>query len=475
MQPSVVRLVPRAIHRSIPRWAISIVAIASLAAARPASSQPSLTDRQRADVKRLIDAALQDSSGYDRLATLTDKFGHRLSGSKALEDAIDWILAQMRADKLANVRGEPVMVPHWVRGAESATLVSPRSAPLHMLGLGNSIGTPANGITAPVLVVGSFEELQRRSAEAKGKIVLFDHPFPTDMAPMAGYGQAVAYRGGAPVAAAKVGAVATLVRSIASFSIQSPHTGATRYDSTVTKIPAAALSIEDAELLHRMQNRGEKIVLTLKMGAEMLPDAPSRNAVAEIRGSEKPDEVVVLGGHIDSWDVGEGAMDDGGCSVAAWEAVRLMQQLGLTPKRTVRVVLWTNEENGGRGGRAYRDAHSEELAKHDAAMECDGGVFQPLGFRFQGTTAGLAFAKQVAALAGVPKMEVGDGEADVGPILQRGVPGLSLEVDDTKYFWYHHSSADMMTMIDRNDFTKCIAMMAAMVYALAEIDKPIPR
>ena len=445
------------------------------AGAQLALAQPSLTDRQRADAKRLMDAALSDSSGYNRLAALTDKFGHRLSGSKSLEDAISWILDQMRADKLANVRGEQAMVPHWVRGVESATLVSPRSTALHMLGLGMSVGTPPNGITAPVLVVGSFDELQRRSTEAKGKIVLFDYPFPPEAGPMEGYRQAVAYRGGAPAAAAKVGAVATLIRSIASFSIQSPHTGSTRYDSTVAKIPAAALSIEDAEMLHRMQNRGEKIVVTLKMGAQTLPDAPSRNAIAEIRGSEKPDEVVVLGGHIDSWDVGQGAMDDGGCSVAAWEAVRLMKQLGITPKRTVRVVLWTNEENGGRGGRAYRDAHMGELAKHSAAMECDNGVFRPLGFRFQGTPAGLAFMKQVGELAGVSHVVAGDGEADVGPILQRGVPGLALDVDDTKYFWYHHSSADMMTVIDREDFTKCIAMMAVMVYVLADIDQPVPR
>jgi carboxypeptidase Q len=346
---------------------------------------------------------------------------------------------------------------------------------LHMLGLGMSVGTPASGITAPVLVVGSFEELQRRAGEAKGKIVLFDYAFPTDVAPMAGYGQAVAYRGGAPAAAAKVGAVATLIRSVASFSIQSPHTGSTRYDTTVTRIPAAALSVEDAEMLRRMQNRGEKIVVTLKMGAQTLPDAPSRNAIAELRGSEKPDEVVVLGGHIDSWDVGEGAMDDGGCSVAAWEAVRLMTKLGIKPKRTVRVVLWTNEENGGRGGRAYRDAHAGELAKHNAAMECDNGVFRPLGFRFQGSAAGLAFMKQVGALVGVSQVAAGEGEADVGPILQRGVPGLALDVDATKYFWYHHSAADMMTVIDRDDFSKCIAMMAAMVYALADIEPSVPR
>src|SRR4029079_11647953 len=177
------------------------------ASARLAVAQPTLTDRQRADAKRLIDAALADSFGYNRLAARTDRFGHRLSGSKSLEDAISWILDEMRADKLANVRGEPVMVPHWVRGEESATLVSPRSAPLHMLGLGMSVGTPANGITAPVLVVGSFEELQRRAAEAKGKIVLFDYAFPANVAPMEGYRQAVAYRGGAPAAAAKVGAV----------------------------------------------------------------------------------------------------------------------------------------------------------------------------------------------------------------------------------------------------------------------------
>src|SRR6185312_9916451 len=184
-----------------------------------------------------------------------------------------------------------------------------------------------------------------------GTIVLFDHPFPPDKPGLEGYREDVVYRGGAPAAAAKVGAVAALIRSVSSFSIQNPHTGSTRYDSTVAKIPAAALSVEDAEMLHRMQAHREKVVLTLKMGAHQLPDAPSRNVVAELRGSERPDEVVVLGGHIDSWDVGQGAMDDGGCSVAAWEAVRLMKELGLKPKRTVRVVLWTNEENGGRGGR----------------------------------------------------------------------------------------------------------------------------
>jgi carboxypeptidase Q len=455
-----------------------VPALAAGLTVAPALHAQAITDRQRADANRLIDAALGDTTAYARLADLTDRFGSRFSGSKSLEDAIDWILDRLRADGFANVRGEPAMVPHWVRGQESVTLTSPRVAPLHMIGLGMSVGTPAEGITAPVLVVNSFDDLQKRAAEAKGKIVLFDVPFPTNVPPMEGYRIAVAYRGGAPAAAARVGAVAALIRSVSSFSIQNPHTGSTRYDSTVARIPAAALSVEDAEMLHRMQNRGEKIAVTIKMEAHTLPDAPSRNVVAELRGSEKPDEVVVLGGHIDSWDVGQGAMDDGGCSVAAWEAVRLMKELGLRPKRTVRVVLWTNEENGVRGGRAYRDAHANELTKHSAAMECDNGVFRPNGFRFQGSDAGLAFAKSVGALLeriGASRVEKGDGEADVGPILQRGVPGLALDVDDTKYFWYHHSAGDMMTVIGREDLAKCVATMAVMAYVLADADQLVPR
>lgn len=240
-----------------------------------------------------------------------------------------------------------------------------------MLELGGSVATAAAGITAPVLVVDSFDDLQKHAAEARGKIVLFDVPFSTSRPPFEAYREAVAYRGGGATAAARVGALACLIRSIAPYSIQSPHTGGRRYDTAVARIPAAALSLEDAMMLHRMPDRGEPVVVTLKMSARFEPDAPSRNVVAEIVGSEKPGEVVVLGGHIDSWDVGQGAMDDGGGSVAAWEAVRLMKQLGLKPRRTIRVVLWTNEENGGRGGRAYRDAHAAAVDKHMLAIESD--------------------------------------------------------------------------------------------------------
>ena len=383
----------------------------------------------------------------------------------------------MKRDGLENVHGEPVMVTHWVRGAESASLVKPRATPLHMIGLGGSVGTPAAGITAPVLVVNSFDDLSAHAAEAKGKIVLFDYPFRQDLPPMEGYRDAVRYRGGAATAAAKVGAVAALIRSVSSFSVQNPHTGGMRYtDSSVALIPTAALSVEDAEMVHRMSDRGEQPVITLKMEGRMLPKAPSRNVVAEIRGSEHPEEVVVLGGHIDSWDVGQGAMDDGGGSVAAWEAVRLMKQLGLKPKRTIRVVLWTNEEFGGEGGRAYAAAHTNET--HVAAMESDNGIFRPNGFRYTGTAAGLAAAEPLGALlqrVGATMVKAGDGEADIGPLLRAGVPGFSLDVDDSRYFWYHHSSGDMLGVVDRQDFAKCVATMAVMAYALAELPQPLPR
>lgn len=422
--------------------------------------------------QRITRAALADSLPYKRLAALVDGFGHRLSGSASLERAIDWVLAEMQRDGFANVRGEPVMVPHWVRGDESATLITPRRTALHMLGLGGSVGTGPTGVEAEVLVVHSFEELDQRKAEAAGKIVLFNVPFPKDSAPFAGYDVAVRYRGSGASAAARAGAVGSLIRSVATFSMQTPHTGGLRYDSTAQKIPAAALSIEDADMLDRMQQRGEPLRLKLVMNAMTLADAPSRNVVAELRGRELPDEVVVIGGHIDSWDVGQGAMDDAGGSVAAWEAVKLLKTLGIAPRRTIRVVLWTNEENGLRGGTGYRDAHRAELPQHFAAIESDNGIFNPKGFRFQGTAAGARRAARLAQLtriAGAPMIAPGDGEADVGPIVALGVPGFALDVDASKYFWYHHTAADMLNAVNETDLRRCIAAMAVLAYGLAEM------
>jgi len=431
----------------------------------------SITDRYRADADRIIDAALKDSTAWNRLAEMTERFGNRLSGTPALEQTIDWVIARMKEDGLQNVRGEPAMVPVWVRGEESAQMVRPRVQNLPMLGLGGSIATPPGGITADVLVVGSFSDLTAKAAQASGKIVLYDVPFTN-------YGETVQYRARGAVAAAKVGAVGALVRSVTPYSQRTPHTGGMSYDSTVRRIPAAAITVEDAEMIHRLVDRGERVRVTLEMSAKTLPDAPSRNVMGELVGSEKPDEIVVFGGHIDSWDVGRGAMDDGGGVVVAWEAVRLLKRLGLKPKRTIRVVGWTNEENGGRGGQAYRDAHRAEVDKHVLAIESDGGVFKPQGFSFTGSDAAVDMLKQIALLldridAGA--MVKGGGGADIGPIMALGVPGLGLNVDGSKYFWYHHTEADTIDKLDPNEMARCVAAMAVMAYVAADMPETLPR
>jgi carboxypeptidase Q len=358
-----------------------------------------------------------------------------------------------------------------VRGAESAELLEPRRKNLPMLGLGGSVATPPGGITAEVLVVESFAELAERATEARGKIVLFN-------APWNGYGQTVQYRSRGAVAAAEVGAVASLIRSVTPFSMDTPHTGAMGYSEGVERIPHAAITAEDAGLLMRLQQAGERLVVHLKMEAQTLPDVESRNVVAELVGSEKPEEIVVLGGHIDSWDVGQGAMDDGGGSVAAWEAVNLLRRLKLRPRRTVRAVLWTNEENGLRGGTGYRDAHRDELQNHILAIESDAGVFEPQGFGFSGSDAAFQMIREIAALLEPIDAELvtsGGGGADIGPIMQEGVPGMGLQVDGTRYFWYHHTRADTIDKLDPREMALCVAAMAVMSYVVADLDERLPR
>jgi len=438
----------------------------------PSRAGAQSTEAYRAAADRLIDAATRDTAAWLRIAELTDTFGPRVSGSAVLERAIDWTLARMRDDGLENVRGERAMVRNWVRGTESAELILPRRQTLAMLGLGGSVGTPRGGITAPVIVVSSFEDLVARGSAVKGKIVLFDVPFTT-------YDSTRRYRSNGASAAAKQGAVAALVRSVASFSINTPHTGGMRYDSTVAKrIPAAAITAEDAMLLHRMQDRGQPVTVRLVMNARELPPAPSRNVVAELRGREKPDEIVVIGGHIDSWDVGQGAMDDAGGVVAAWEAVRLMKALGLRPRRTVRVVGWTNEENGVDGGKAYRATHAAAVDKHVFALESDNGVFRPFGIQAVGTDSALAMLKRIAPLLrriGADSVTRGGGEADIGPLLEAGVPGAGLHVDGTRYFWYHHTAGDTPDKLDPRDVARCVAVFAVYAYVLAEMPEVLPR
>ena len=435
-----------------------------------AQSAEAIPAKYAAIANRIIAAAQADSAGaWNRIAELTDRFGHRLSGSAALEQAIDWTVATMKADGLENAHKEPVMVPHWVRGAESLELVAPRRQRLPMLGLGGSIGTPPGGITAEVMVVASFEELTQRAAEAKGKIVLYD-------AEWRDYGYNGSFRRIGAIAAAKAGAVASLARSAASYSMRTPHTGNMSYDSTAPKIPHASVTAEDAMMRRRMIARGEKVRVTLTMSAQTLPDAQSHNVMGELRGREKPAEIVVMGGHIDSWDVGQGAMDDAGGIVVAWEAIKLLKKLGLTPRRTIRVVGWTNEENGGRGGAAYRDAHQSET--HQLAIESDGGVFSPTGFGFTGSPAARALVQAIGGLlAPINAGTIGasGGGADIGPIMTTGVPGMGLNVDDTRYFWFHHTDADTPDKLDRAEVQRCVAVMAVMAYIAADLEQTMPR
>ena len=421
--------------------------------------------RERA--ARIIGAALTGGTAYRRLAWLTDRIGHRLSGSEALERAVAWSLSEMKRDGLDNVRAEKVMVPHWVRGEESLELLEPSAQRLALLGLGNSVGTPAEGLTAEAVAVRNFDELEALGEKARGKIVVYNVPFTS-------YGQTVAYRGVGASRAAKHGAVAALVRSVTPVSLQSPHTGSLRYLEDGPRIPAAAVSIEGAELLQRMYDRGERPRLRLRMGARFLPDAESANVVAELKGRERPGEVVVVGGHLDSWDVGQGAHDDGGGCIVSWEVARLLKELNLRPRRTIRVVLFTNEENGLRGGTAYRDAHRAELANHVLAVESDSGVYRPTGFGLSARASAQARAdlQEIAKLlSGIraDRIDADGGGADISPIMAEGVTGASLNVDGSHYFDIHHTHADTLDKVDPQELAACVAAMAVMAYVVADM------
>ncbi|MCO4099301.1 MAG: M20/M25/M40 family metallo-hydrolase [Gemmatimonas sp.] len=443
---------------------LSAASASSLSAQAPAE----IPAKYRDIANRIIAAAQADSAAaWNRIAELTDRFGHRLSGSVALEQAIDWTVDAMKRDGLDNVKKEAVMVPHWVRGEESLDLVLPRKQRLPMLGLGGSIGTPKGGITAEVMVVASFEELKARASEAKGKIVLYD-------AEWRDYGYNGAFRRLGAIEAARAGAVASLARAAGPYSMRTPHTGSMSYDSTVTRIPHASVTAEDAMMMRRMIARGQKVSVTLTMNAQTLPDAQSHNVMGELRGREKPNEIVVMGGHIDSWDVGQGAMDDAGGVVVAWEAIRLLKKLGLTPRRTIRAVGWTNEENGMRGGNAYRDMHKQE--PHQLAIESDGGVFNPLGFGFTGTPEARKAVEAIGSLLvpiGAGKIGPSGGGADIGPIMATGVPGMGLEVDGTRYFWFHHTDADTPDKLDPKEVQRCVAVMAVMAYIAADLEQSL--
>lgn len=426
---------------------------------------PAWLDDYRPVTQQLITASQSSDFAWNRLAELTDTFGPRLSGSPNLEMAIDWAVEAMRADGLENVRKEPVMVPKWVRGRESLDLIAPAPQPLPMIGLGNSVGTPAGGVTGDVLVVGDFDDLDRRAADVDGRIVLFNVPFTT-------YGDTVVYRREGPSRAAAHGAVAMLLRSVGPTGLRTTHTGSTVYAEGARQIPAAAIPAEDADRFQRLQDRGVPIRVRLSMEAHFEPDAQSYNVVGELRGRELPDEIVLVGGHFDSWDPGVGATDDGGGCIVTWEALRLMKTLGLQPRRTVRVVLFTNEENGGRGGAGYRDAHMEELANHVMLLESDGGVFDPAGFGFTGPDAGRETVTAIASLLdglGANSIAPSGGGADINPSgLAGNIPMMSHLVDG-EYFLIHHTPADTMARITPKQMSDNAAAIAAMVYAIADL------
>jgi carboxypeptidase Q len=419
----------------------------------------------REPARRLIDESLSSRFAWERLAELGDTFGHRLSGSEALEAAIKWAAQQMKKDGLENVRLDPVLVPHWVRGAESLRIIAPRDHAVTLLGLGNSVGTPPQGIEADLLVVRNFTELQSVAHEVKGRIVLYNVPFTT-------YSETVTYRADGPSRAAALGAVAALVRSVGPPGLRTPHTGALRYAEGAPKIPAAAVSTEDADRLQRIVDRGTRVRLRLKMEAHMLPDAQSFNVVGEIRGGERPEEVVVVGGHFDSWDVGTGSTDDGGGCIVTWEALRLIKKLGLRPRRTVRVVLWTNEENGLRGALAYRDRYKDDLARHVMMLESDGGVFKTIGFGFSGSETARAQVTEIARLLtdiGAQRIGSSGGGADIDPSVQAAnIPAMSLEVEGN-YFLIHHTPADTIDKIDPADMSRAAAAIAVMAYVVADM------
>ena len=441
-----------------------------------------LTSQYRATANRLIDAALADTEGYAKLAYLCDRIGARLSGSEALTRAIKWSEEQMKRDGLSNVRTIPVKVPHWVRGAESANLVAPDNRRLHMLGLGMSVGTPAGGITADAVVVSDFDELEKLGREgARGKIVVYNEVYH-------GYGQTVVYRTNGASRAAALGAAAVLVRSITPLAMQIPHTGTMNYDEAQPKIPGAAISPEDAMMLARLQKDKVPVRVHLEMAAHMEADADAADIMGEIPGREHPEEVVALGGHVDSWDVGRGAQDDGSGIIASLQAVALMKKLGLQPRRTVRVVFWVNEENGGRGGEEYRKWLGDRISDHVAAIEMDGGAETPRGFGYgagggrgrRGEPAvtprvdetSMQLLKQIGALldrVGAGEIAPGGGGSDIEPLGREGVPLLGERTTGAHYFDWHHTETDTLDKVDPEDFRKNVAALAVMSYVLADM------
>ncbi|MBV8672070.1 MAG: M20/M25/M40 family metallo-hydrolase [Acidobacteriaceae bacterium] len=444
------------------------------------------TTDQLANMERLRDAALTDPYALNELRHLTDNIGPRLSGSPQAQAAVDYVAAEMRALG-ADVQLEKTMVPHWVRGDESAALTAwPGQAPgttqkIVLTTLGGSVATPPQGITAEVVVVNNFDEGRKLPPGAiKGKILLFNEIFDKRLAAqgngLAAYGKAVAYRGGGPSVAASLGAAAVLVRSVGGANYRLPHTGATFYALGVAKIPAAAVTAEDADLLANLVKQGS-ITMHLTLTPQNLPATPSYNVIADWKGTDHPEQIVIVSGHLDSWDLGTGAIDDGAGIVVSMEAIQLLKQLGLHPKRTVRFVAWMDEEQGGSGAQTYAQEHASDMANHIGALESDLGSDHPTGVTYAGPAALGDYLRPVAQVLdaiGASTLTRGEeaGE-DIGFL--KGLPGFTPTQDSRFYFNYHHTAADTFDKVNPQSLGENAAVMAVLAYALADASTPAPR
>jgi len=448
------------------------------------SSQPYLP-QLNCELSELRDAALSDDYAYRQVAHLTDNIGPRASGSAQAAAAVQYVADELRKLGL-EVRLEEVRVPHWMRGIETAELVEyPGQAQgtgqkIVVTALGGNAPTSPDGIRAEVVVVRSFDELKALGREkVTGRIVLFNVAFDKQKAAngMAGeaYGEAVAYRAGGAKAAAELGAVASLVRSVGNADYRLPHTGW----SAPAGIPAGAVTSEDANLTARLAAQG-KIRMRLALTSQTGPEVSSYNVVADLKGSEHPEQVVIVSGHLDSWDLGTGAIDDAAGVAVAMETAELAQRLHLHPQRTIRVIAWMDEENGGRGHDAYARAHEAELRNHVAAIESDNGAAHPLGFNAKINPKALPLLKPVQDVLqsfGANLIQLTDRSpgADIAPLAKAGVPTLGILQDARTYFNYHHTAADTLDKIVPQDLRENAAAMAVMGYALADMPEPLPR
>ena len=434
---------------------------------------------------RIRDAAMQSNYPYERLEELTDQIGPRLSGSPGAAAAVTLVGDDLRQIGLS-VSLQPVKVPHWVRGIETAELVGYPKRPagitqrVVLTALGGSAATPVAGLTLPVVVVHSMDELAARAAEVKGRIVLFDVAYDQHLADngLAGraYGEAGKYRFSGPDMAAQLGAAAALVRSVGGADYRIAHTGMTVWGKDTHPIPAAAVRAEDAMLMTRLSGQGE-ITLHLTLTPQTLPDADSHNVIADLIGSTRAQEIVLVSGHLDSWDLAQGAIDDGAGVVVAMGVADVLKKLGLHPHRTIRILAWMNEENGGRGGQAYFDANSKKLRNHAATIESDSGAGRPLGLiasiRAQDEKR-LAALQSMLRSIGAPVLEVRQyaSGADVSPMTEKGVPSFEPLVDNRQYFSFHHTAADTLDKVDPENLRRQVAVLAMLTWYLAEMAEP---